>query len=286
MADKPTPLTDDPQIAAEQDKVKTEPHPLARLPKERDNHHRALLLYVACDPDKRKYTVVARAVGAAEATARSWRTRHKWKDRIAAAGATAPQFAIRLYRDLYLNRIGGRELAAIGPYSSTPVLPDDPIQQTDDAVRAASEISASKSKEVEARAKYLESTASLIDATLSAFAADLRFTQTGQKPAQGKVERIKVQPRDLPALIAMGKQLKDEARSLRLGSGESSQGGQVVESYRVRQARANGSDILEAVHTDVQDLNAILTALRGQRTSDQEIKSIVDEAETSGTGSA
>ena len=50
-------------------------------------------------------------------------------------------------------------------------------------------------------------------------------------------------------------------------------GGVIVESARVRMAKANGEDLLDAVHEDALELVAILSALRSTREVPESLRS-------------
>ena len=81
--------------------------------------------------------------------------------------------------------------------------------------------------------------------------------------AQGiKDQSIKRNIRDLPVLIGLRNELAGD-------SSKSNNGAVLVESLRVRDAKAKGTNVIEAMYEDAQELTLILKNLKGNEATAQ-----------------
>ena len=93
--------------------------PLARRENESEIAHRALLLYAMQTPTKRNKRATARAIGKANSTMHSYTKKNNWDDRI--VGATVDAEAQQLYRQLYFDKVGMKEIAMIEDNIIAPI---------------------------------------------------------------------------------------------------------------------------------------------------------------------
>ena len=83
--------------------------------------------------------------------------------------------------------------------------------------------------------------------------------------------KVKVGVREVAHVIRLRHELADIIH----GTGDTAQPA-VAESARVRIARTNGSDVVEAMHQDAQELVAIFGALIGRRDNQEPAGEVVD----------
>jgi len=256
-------------------------HPLARAGGETHEQHRGFLLYAAQDPDKRSRRQVARAMGRDESSVRYWAGRNQWEERLQAAGpggqsqALARYFALQNWSRLEIEAVRARislPLVADDPQAPTPP-PESVVEGRHDArlggtPRAGTEAqrghpSAAQraATSPDAETQLLQRAASLLDGTLARFSQAL----VSSNPP-------KVAPRDVPALLEARRKIGRDLAAREAGESTGGERVEVHESYRVRQARADGGDVLAAAAEDARDLAAIFAAMSRQEQSDQEVQ--------------
>ena len=211
---------------------------------ESEKCHRAFLLFVMQDPDRRNLSATGRAVGRAESTVRSWRSRWSWPERIEALGSTSDVLATAAYREWYYPKFRLREIVEIEEYLSAPFSPEAAVpksvaQEVRSAVRGDSGREAKREAARQARRRHL----ALVDGALGLVA---------RRVANGEV---RVNLRDIPVLLDLRDRL-EEPTAAQSGSGV------IIESVRVKVARETGADVIAAMHEDAQELTAILGAIR------------------------
>lgn len=163
---------------------------LHRRPREREQPHRALLLWAMQHPDRRSLRAVARALGRGASTVHNWQHTNDWTARAAVPGSE--NAAVAEYRRLYLADYGPVELPKVAGRMVVPLArdPDAPGTGASDAasrVRPAvgQELARRRSDKEAVRRQHLE----LIDAAL------------GQYKRQLAAGEVAVQPRDLVVLL-------------------------------------------------------------------------------------
>ena len=77
--------------------VESVPEPLRQGERESDQAHTAFLLYAMQAPDDRSNRLIARTLGTAESNVRHWRTKYRWKERMAAV-PNVEWIALDVYR--------------------------------------------------------------------------------------------------------------------------------------------------------------------------------------------
>jgi hypothetical protein len=243
---------------------------LDRRPGERHNHHRAMLLWAMQSPERRSQNAVCRAQGATKQTIRKWRRADRWDLRAEAHGDEADQYALDLYRALYLADFGKLELPHVAPRivrALGAVSLDDPTAQAQhDAVRLAAKqypagVQEAEQAAVQAAAKHrhdvrtdAERHIRLVDASLGLIAKRL------------KANEVRVTVRDIPVLL----ECRDRLVATVTGARQDAAGGGVVDSARVAHAKATGGDLVAAMHEDAVELIAILGALQAGKGRDRQ----------------
>lgn len=226
------------------------PLTLERWRHEHELHHRALLLWAMQHPSKRNQRAVARAVAKSEGSVRKWSSTNRWNDR--AEGPMADADAVRLYRQLYLAEHGPTELPEVQPFVVVPLgapkAEEIPLGEAEADVAAADrlvreQILQKRKHDDDIRKKHVQ----LVDAGLGYVVKELQ---------DGK---IRATLRDIPTLLA--------ARALLTGEAGSNPAGGIIaaESVRVRIARERGTDLLDALDEDLEELRVIVGALKGRR---------------------
>ncbi len=234
--------------------------PLERKVGERRTHHRALLLYAMQAENKRSVRAVARAIGISEGTARNWRKKSEWDSRISHHAELADAVALAVYRREYLADFGKIELKHIAKNVVQPIasgdLDSDEAKVQHEATVAASKavgksMQAVEQATVQAIADHRRDVRDdadrhvrLLDASLGLIARKL------------KADEVRVSVRDIPVLL----ECRDKLVSIINGTHQAG-GALAVESVRVKQARKNGTDIIEAMREDAEELVVILNAL-------------------------
>ncbi len=217
--------------------------PLARRENESEIAHRALLLYAMQTPTKRNKRATARAIGKANSTMHSYTKKHEWEDRI--VGATIDAEAQQLYRQLYFDKVGMKEIAMIEDNIIAPIsVMGNAPRPVSDTIKRTIESTKPKEKstvfEEELKRKHL----SLVDAGIGYIAQGLK---------SGDLRRSL---KDLPMLLALRREITGEGQ-------EETPSGQftMIESARVRYAKSTGGDLVQAMYEDAQEMCAILGAL-------------------------
>lgn len=257
------------------------PQSLDRWPGERLKVHRAMLLYVMQAPAKRSKRSVSKAIGVHESTVRDWYKRGAWQARGAADGQTNERAALDMYRHSYMREHGANELPFVaervheefGGETHTGSEAYMRVQDAADARRkaipkalkivesaVAGEIAKRRAQERHAADTHLK----LVDASLGLIASKLK----------GKA--IKVSLRDIPVLL----ECRSRLVQVILGVEEHAHGA-VIESSRVKHAKAVGGDIVDAMYEDAVELEAILGVLRTRRDVDTQQLATDEDAATS-----
>jgi len=257
----------------------------ARKKGELDKDHQAFLLWAMQTPAARSQRLTSIALSMSTTTLRRRMVKWKWRKRVKeVAGATGSDvLAWRQYLNSYANEYGVAAVAAVqknmviaGPLTPLAIIREklgikaDPVGHAkDSAARAALEDLPGVSSEsvgdlsgaadspppqgsrMERRLKL----AKFVDGTLDVYGAQV---ERALKSKKGK--GLAVRPTDLPVLIA----LSDELHGV---GGDESSGPR--ESVRVRIARENDEDLLEALNDDSKEIAAILRALNNKRAQDE-----------------
>jgi hypothetical protein len=207
---------------------------------------------------------VARALAGSNSTIRDWEKRFDWERRGDSAGVRADEQAVKLYRELYGKDFGPVELPEVAAFVGVPLgvrpaspltdrqrvaerIPLSPVEEqlreADKLVRE--EILRKRKADDETRSKHVQ----LVDGALGYVVKEMK---------EGK---IRASLRDIPTLL--------QARAILSGEVPESGGAGVVplESMRVRLARERGTDFLDAVAEDVEELSVVVKALRERRAS-------------------
>lgn len=223
----------------------TETNPLTKRDRESVRAHRSFLLWAMQEGDRRSTRAAGRAVGRSESTAREWRNRWDWVNR--ASDPLSEVKAQGVYRELYYPEYKLREIVEIEDRMAAPFMPDTPVSSSvAESVAEAIKPETRKDKEQARERKAKQRHVSLIDAALGYVAQQLQANE------------IRASLRDVPMLLRMRQELTGE---LLPQDGSFS----VVESVRVKAAKANGDDVLDAMHADAIELTAILGALQAAK---------------------
>lgn len=257
---------------------------LDRWPGERTVVHRALLLWAMQTPKSRSNRAVSRAIGSAhkgkgrrgqrkkgsgasESAVRGWAKQNAWKARLAPYGEDADQYALDLYRSLYMADYGPIELPIVADRITRPLgsleLNSPAAQASHEArIRVSQALPMAKQEVEQATARAVvdhrrsirsdaERHIKLVDASLGLIAKKLKNAE------------VKVSVRDIPVLL----ECRDRLVSVVSGS-HRSEHGPVVETARVQIARQTGQDVVGAMLIDAQELVAILGAIRSAGQAD------------------
>ena len=224
---------------------------LQKVEGEGDNAHRALLLYAMCSPKKRSLRAVSRAMGLSAPTISEYRKRWVWEERMDAEGLTVESKAQELYRVLYTSSQGMREVSVIQDRIITPisVVGNTPrgVADTVELAIKNTEKPAETEFDKEVKSKHLM----LIDAAIAYVAKSLKHGD------------IKASFRDLPMLIGLRNELVDDGE-------KSVSERKLLESIRVRDAKASGSDIVEAMYEDSLEITSVLRSLTSRNKAPRE----------------
>lgn len=218
--------------------------PLVQRERESERAHRSFLLWAMQAPEVRNLSAAARAVGRSESTAREWRRRWSWDERIGSIGEASDVAAASAYREWYYPKWKLREIVEVEDYLAAPFRPEavvapSVVQEVRQAIRG----DGLREAEAEARKKARRRHRALVDGALGLVA---------KRVAAGEV---KVSLRDIPTLLDLRERLDD-------GGAATGHGGVVIESVRVRLARETNGDVVGALHEDALELVAILGAIR------------------------
>jgi len=251
------------------------PADISRIKFEKTKEHRGLLLWGMQDPKATRWgrsnRATAKAVGMSEAATRAWQDKWHWKHRIAGLGLHADQQCLDMYRHLYMREYGSAELPCVAHLVTVPLggaahpqgsNAADTIQQASDAVRTAvpramqvieqsvtGELAKMKAEERMAANRHLK----LVDACLGLIAKRL------------KDKDLKVSVRDIPTLL----ETRGKLIEIMMGTNHAEGGQRFTESARVKHAKENGHDLVDAMFDDAVELVAILGVLRTKREAEQ-----------------
>lgn len=216
---------------------------LQKKDKESEAAHRALLLYAMQHSKKRSMRAVSRAMERSSTTVREYSIRWKWSDRIEQSGANCEVEAQQIYRHVYFPKFGVKEVSAVDSNIITPVSVSGTTPRTvTDAVSQAIESSEKNKPTVfdkEVKRKHLM----LVDAAIAYVAQGI------------KNQEIRVTLKDIPHLLNLrgeltGEKAKETSSSI------------ISESIRVQDAKARGTNVLEAMHEDAMEILTILGSLK------------------------
>jgi len=217
--------------------------------------HRAFLLWAMQVPTN--FASVSRNFNKTTPGIRHWSQRFRWEDRIPSGDNVAVEMRA-YYMSIYGEQFGTRELENIGISSEQEKAPKtkELVGKVDELIKKTP-VDPDKLRDRKLRDRHL-----------TAIDASIAYLMKGVK--DGTVRRSL---RDLPMLIKLREEL----------STDNNKGGGVqfvVESLRVRQAKANGTDVVEAMYEDAEELFVILKNLKGTGKAQQEIHSVRDEGGT------
>ena len=231
--------------------------PMGKQIGEKDEQHRAFLLWAMQSPELgRNKNRVAKAVGVSATSINNWEKRWDWKKR--AINITSDTEAYQIYKKMYFPNIGNTEIMAVQenitlPESQKEVkVVQSTVAETLKENIEETERKASVLMEKETKRKHMM----LIDAALGYVAQGIK---------DGEIKRTL---RDIPMLLDMREKMSSNQSA--------NQQAIVVESIRVRDAKANNGDIIEAMYQDAEEISAILGALRS-RGSVKEIKEVKND---------
>jgi hypothetical protein len=219
-------------------------NPLQRLSNEGKNAYRAFLLWGMQVETKRKINPIAKGMDLSYQTVSQYRKTWNWVVRVEKV-VLLDQKCQALYRKIFFDEYGMRELSMVERYIAAPIsvlgnVPRNIAEAVDKAIGETSRPRSTMfSKEV--KRKHLL----LIDAAIGYIAAGIR---------SGDVRRSL---RDLPILLQLRKDMTGEGV-------RASGGGLAIESIRVRDAKANNGDIVDALYEDAVEMAAILQALKSK----------------------
>lgn len=215
--------------------------PLLKMTKETDIAHRAFLLWTMQVESRRNVSPVAKAISRSYATAFRYKTTWNWSAR-AGYSATSDVEAQRLYNEIYGARFGTSEIEFVQSLIAAPVsLTDGKVRSVSEGVERS--IAETKPKDTSFTKEVKRKHLLLIDAAIGYLASGI------------KDGSLRKNLRDLPTLIALRRELLDDGSK---GKGSKF----VAESLRVKHAKDNNEDIVEAMLEDTKELIAILGALR------------------------
>ncbi len=218
----------------------TEVDILARNRGESEVAHRSFLLYAMQSEKRRNMRATARAVERSNTTVRNYSKSWDWAKRM-----DIPHIEVKaqeLYKSLYFAMYGMREIAMIEKYILSPVtvVGSTPRSVADTVTRVVEQSNPKKSQVFtdELKRKHL----TLVDAGIGYIAQGIK---------NGDLKRSL---RDLPLLMQLRREITGENK-------EEKESAILVESVRVKTAKSMGTDIVEAMYEDAQELVAILGAL-------------------------
>lgn len=217
--------------------------PLQRRDKESEAAHRALLLYAMQFVKKRSMRAVSRAMERSSTTVREYSIRWEWSKRMEEAGANCEVEAQQMYRHVYFPKFGVKEVSAVESNIVTPVsVASTTPRSVTEAVTQAIEKSNENKPTVfdkEMKRKHLM----LVDAAIGYVAQGI------------KNQDIRVTLKDIPLLLNLRGELTGEKTAENRNS-------VIAESIRVQDAKARGSNLIEAMHDDAVEILSVLESLK------------------------
>lgn len=217
-----------------------------RKQRESKEAYRGFLLWAMQTPSKRSVRAAASAMGKSEATLRQQRKHWDWEDR--ASSITSDVQAQTIYRKLFMKNYGTKEIELVehkisAPISQLGVLPKSVAAIVDRTIKKEEAEKKKKDPAKELRKKHI----ALCDAAIGYIAQAMK---------SGEVKPVM---RDIPLLLGMRNTLANIDKK----SGGPSL---ILESVRVRAAKEMGTDIIEAMIEDTEELMLILKSIKQTKT--------------------
>ena len=214
---------------------------MGKLKKEGEVAHRAFLLWCMQNPAKRNQRATGRAVNRSPSVIRDYSVRWQWKER--AAEITSDQKAQALYRELYFEKYGSKEIAMVesnilSPISVTGTVPSNIAAGVAQIMQETNQPKEETVFDKEVKRRHLD----LVDYAI-------RYVKE-----QLNAGEIRANLKDIPTLLNLRRELTGEVDPERTGT-------LVIESVRVAQAKKDGTDLVDAMLADAQELTAILESL-------------------------
>lgn len=236
------------------------PEPLLPLPKESDDAHLAFLIYGIMKPRRGNLTILSKHIRRGASTLRFWRKNYLWKTRLQAFDATAVELECMQAYYIYANSTHGEDfLGGLSEYIRVPYPADfgdlftpykNRTKKKDpdaDNTNPRQLVDAAKNAVESEHKTHKDRTEKILELT------DLSLEYYADSLSKGKV---RVSARDLLTLAKTASMIHEDVM------GHESPGGPVlIESVRMKQARASGANILEACLEDAEELVVILMHL-------------------------
>lgn len=274
---------------------------LKRLLDENERQHEAFLLWAMQAPAKRSVRQVGKAFGCSESNVRAWTRKKEWDRRVALAskgGMQSDAAAAYLHAQEYASK---RDHVLGDPVSGRPGVVGNmrpEVKYGDVAFEAAtadkiSELAneAQRAREDErAQIRQLRGAfRGIAIRTITEFGRALGGKELVTKPdgTQEVVERpcrVRFAASDLGKLHEVLSIVQDPTWTREDDAPKNASGPTVIESVRVRHARARGESIVQAALDDVEDLRVILVHL--QRGGERELPATVPVAGIPAAGGA
>ena len=222
---------------------------LARLKDEKEQAHRAFLLYAMQAPKKRSQRAVSKSVSVSAPTIGDWKKRFKWEERILQGGPAHDAIAQKTYNELYFKKMGMRELAVIEKKILAPIsvvgttpkpIAEAVIKTVEKSVSTVNEDKQSTLFDEQMKARHLD----LVDRSIQYISDSLLSGD------------VKVTLKDLPIMLDLRDQLTGKEKD-----SDQNGGSIIVETIRVKDAKKSGGDLIEAMLDDSRELVAIFEAL-------------------------
>lgn len=240
---------------------------IAKLENEDARQHRAILLYAMQAPNKRSMRATGQAIGVSTPTISDWKKKFSWADRMLNTGPAHDAIAQRTYQELYFAEYGMREIAVVekrivNVQSIVSTTTKEIGTAVQDTVKESQELINQDRKDTrfdeQMKARHLD----LVDRSIQYISDAL---MTGD---------VKVTLKDLPTMLELRDNLTGKAKE------DDNKGSVIIETVRVKDAKANGGDLIDAMLEDSQELVAIFTALsmKGKHPSHQEQTNLKDQA--------
>ena len=216
--------------------------PIDQIKKEPDLAYRCFLLWAMQDPGRRSARAAARAISRSDGVMRQWKARWSWVSRVEMV-SMPDMTAMAIYRAKYYPIYKLREIIEVEGRLAAPFLPNTPIpnsiaEEVEKAVMPDKTTHDANLRKKKIKERHLQ----LVDGALGLLA---------RKIAAGE---IRCAMRDLPSLMKLRDELI-EPTGVAVGNQI------LVESVRIKMAKAQGHDLLEAMHDDAREVVAILGAL-------------------------
>jgi len=241
--------------------------PLERIRKEPEMAYRCFLLWAMQNPRKRNQAAAGRAIERHPNVVMQWKKRWSWLDRV--DSVELPDVCAQaIYRKRFYDRYKLRELIEVEKYLAVPFMPTTPIPATvAEEVHKATAPTRQEHKEKKRREEMRRKHKALVDGAIGLLA---------RRIASGE---IKCSMKDLPILLKIRNEYEDNHLSSEEGTGF------IIETVRVKQAKALGQDILSAMLEDARESVAILGALVAAKELKDRAEIMNNETSASGVSS-